>query len=87
MKKLGHHVIEMFCNIDGIFLIITPTLSTEKFRGPEKNGVDNRADFGLAFDGDADRLGVVHRSGEIIWPDRQLIIFMRILCQERQARK
>lgn len=32
-------------------------------------------ELGLAFDGDADRLGVVTRSGEIIWPDRQLILY------------
>ncbi|MFA5520985.1 MAG: phosphomannomutase/phosphoglucomutase [Castellaniella sp.] len=34
-------------------------------------------ELGLAFDGDADRLGVVTRSGQIIWPDRQLILFAR----------
>lgn len=32
-------------------------------------------ELGLAFDGDADRLGVVTRSGEIIWPDRQLVLY------------
>lgn len=32
-------------------------------------------ELGLAFDGDADRLGVVTRSGEIIWPDRQLALY------------
>jgi len=34
-------------------------------------------ELGLAFDGDGDRLGVVTRAGEIIWPDRQLILFAR----------
>jgi phosphomannomutase/phosphoglucomutase len=36
---------------------------------------------GLAFDGDADRLGVVTRSGQIIWPDRQLILYARDILQ------
>ena len=34
-------------------------------------------EIGLAFDGDGDRLGVVSKSGQIIWPDRQLILFAR----------
>ncbi|HEX7387385.1 MAG TPA: phosphomannomutase/phosphoglucomutase [Castellaniella sp.] len=38
-------------------------------------------ELGLAFDGDADRLGVVTRSGQIIWPDRQLILLARDVLQ------
>jgi phosphomannomutase/phosphoglucomutase len=34
-------------------------------------------EIGLAFDGDGDRLGVVTKSGQIIWPDRQLILYAR----------
>ena len=37
----------------------------------------HQCELGLAFDGDGDRLGVVTPSGEIIWPDRQLILFAR----------
>ena len=36
---------------------------------------ENEADLGLAFDGDADRLGVVDGDGTIIWPDRQMMLF------------
>jgi phosphomannomutase len=44
------------------------------------------ADLGLAFDGDGDRLGVVTRSGQIIYPDRQIILFARdILSRHRGA--
>ena len=39
--------------------------------------VRSRADLGVAFDGDADRLGVVTDRGEIIWPDRLMMLFAR----------
>jgi Phosphomannomutase len=35
----------------------------------------NNSDIGLAFDGDADRLGVISPSGEMIFPEMQMIIF------------
>ncbi len=38
-------------------------------------------ELGFAFDGDADRLGVVTKSGQIIWPDRQLILYARDILQ------
>lgn len=38
-------------------------------------------ELGLAFDGDADRLGVVTRSGEIIWPDRQLVLYAQDILE------
>ena len=40
------------------------------------------SEFGLAFDGDADRLGVVTKSGEIIYPDRQLLLFAEAVLDE-----
>jgi len=41
----------------------------------------HNADVGLAFDGDADRLGVVTNTGEVIWPDRQMILFAEDILQ------
>ena len=39
------------------------------------------ADIGLAFDGDGDRLGIVTPKGEVIWPDRQMILFARDILE------
>jgi phosphomannomutase/phosphoglucomutase len=75
-RKLGCTVIELFCEVDGTFPNHHPDPSK-----PE-NLVDliatlqkSNAELGLAFDGDGDRLGVVTKSGKIIYPDRQLMLF------------
>ncbi len=88
LKELGHNIIEMFCNIDGDFPNHHPDPSQPKnLEGLKKAIEHHKADFGLAFDGDADRLGVVDRAGEIIWPDRLLIIFVRDLLLRDAAAK
>nr|VFJ77720.1 MAG: phosphomannomutase [Candidatus Kentron sp. FW] len=77
-RMLGHHVLEMYCQVDGNFPNHHPDPSQPKnLRDLVRSVVDNRADFGLAFDGDGDRLGVVDSKGNIIWPDRQLMLFSR----------
>ena len=44
--------------------------------------IDNRSKIGLAFDGDADRLGVISPKGKMIYPDMQMILFtiMKVIC-------
>jgi len=75
-RRLGCTVRELFCNVDGNF----PN------HHPDPSQPENLADLiealrsgseeiGLAFDGDGDRLGVVTKSGKIIYPDRQLMLF------------
>nr|VFJ54010.1 MAG: phosphomannomutase [Candidatus Kentron sp. FW]VFJ58134.1 MAG: phosphomannomutase [Candidatus Kentron sp. FW] len=77
-RMLDQHVIEMYCKVDGNFPNHHPNPSQpENLQDLIKSVVDNRADFGLAFDGDGDRLGVVDSQGNIIWPDRQLMLFSR----------
>lgn len=75
-RKLGCTVEELFCEVDGTFPNHHPDPSQPK------NLVDliealhsGDAEIGLAFDGDGDRLGVVTREGQIIFPDRQLMLF------------
>ena len=75
-RRLGCTVQELFCEVDGNFPNHHPDPSVPKnladLIAALKSG---DAEVGLAFDGDGDRLGVVTRSGEIIFPDRQLMLF------------
>lgn len=75
-KKLGCEVIELFCEVDGNFPNHSPDTSHAENLQTLINIVKKyQADIGLAFDGDGDRLGAVTNSGEIIWPDRQMMLF------------
>ncbi|HVF35854.1 MAG TPA: phosphomannomutase/phosphoglucomutase, partial [Candidatus Saccharimonadia bacterium] len=76
MAAIGCEVEPLFCDVDGTFPNHHPD------PGEPKNLQDLivavkqlKADIGLAFDGDGDRLGVVTTSGEIIYPDRLLMLF------------
>lgn len=77
-KALGCKVVELFCEVDGRFPNHHPDPAEPKNLQDLIACVKTSdCDLGLAFDGDADRLGVVTKSGEIIWPDRQLILYAR----------
>ena len=75
-RALGCTVHELFCDVDGNFPNHHPDPSFPENLNDLIMAVKNiKADLGLAFDGDADRLGVVTDQGEIIWPDRQMMLF------------
>jgi phosphomannomutase/phosphoglucomutase len=77
-KALGCDVTCMYCEVDGTFPNHHPDPSQpETLEDLIKTVADTGADFGMAFDGDGDRLGVVAPSGEIIWPDRQMLLFSK----------
>ncbi len=76
LRELGSEVIELFCEVDGNFPNHHPD------PGQPENLVDvieavkrEGADLGLAFDGDGDRLGVIDPAGNVIWPDRQMMLY------------
>ena len=67
---------ELFCEVDGSFPNHHPDPSKpENLQDLIKAVRSQHADVGLAFDGDGDRLGVVTPSGNIIWPDRQMMLY------------
>ncbi len=75
-RELGCSVTELFCEVDGMFPHHHPDPSKpENLTDLIAKVKAVNADVGLAFDGDADRLGVVTNEGKIIYPDRQIMLF------------
>ena len=75
-RRLGCTVEELFCEIDGTFPNHHPDPSRPENLADVIAALRNGdAELGLAFDGDGDRLGVVTKDGQIIYPDRQLMLF------------
>ena len=76
LKALGCEVIELFCEIDGNFPNHHPDPSKpENLQDLIAAVKEHQADVGMAFDGDGDRLGIIDSDGNIIWPDRQMMLF------------
>ena len=75
-RRMGCEVIPLFCEIDGTFPNHHPDPSKpENLQDLIRTLKKTDAELGLAFDGDGDRLGVVTKDGQIIYPDRQLMLF------------
>ena len=75
-KRLGCEIIPLYCEVDGNFPNHHPDPSKpENLADVIKALKETDAEIGIAFDGDGDRLGVVTKDGEIIFPDRQLMLF------------
>lgn len=78
VEELGCEVVPLFCEVDGDFPNHHPDPGKpENLSALIEKVQEEKADIGLAFDGDGDRLGVVTNSGRIIWPDRLLMLFAR----------
>ncbi|HEY9133792.1 MAG TPA: phosphomannomutase/phosphoglucomutase [Dyella sp.] len=78
LEGIGCDVIPLYCEVDGTFPNHHPDPSDphnleDLIMAVKQTG----ADLGVAFDGDGDRLGVVTREGEIVFPDRTLMLFAR----------
>ncbi|MEY4764107.1 MAG: hypothetical protein RI907_780 [Pseudomonadota bacterium] len=76
LRALGCEVIELFSEVDGDFPNHHPDPSKPENLADLIAAVKaHGADLGLAFDGDGDRLGVVTKEGNNIFPDRQIMLF------------
>src|SRR5574343_486263 len=73
---LGCEIVPLYCEVDGNFPNHHPDPSKpENLADVIRCLRETDAEIGIAFDGDGDRLGVVTKDGEIIYPDRQLMLF------------
>src|SRR5690606_19767602 len=82
-RNLGCEVIELFCKPDGTFPNhpADPTVESnlqDVIAAVKQHG----ADAGIAFDGDADRIGVVNEKGEILWGDELMVVLARSVLKE-----
>ena len=77
-RALGCEVQELFCEVDGKFPNHHPDPAhLENLQDLIQNLQATDNELGLAFDGDADRLGVVTKDGQVIFPDRQMMLFAK----------
>jgi phosphomannomutase/phosphoglucomutase len=82
-RALGCEVIPLYCDPDGHFPNHHPDPTIPKYLVDLKKRVlEEEAHVGVAFDGDADRIGVLDEKGEILWGDRIMVIFSRAVLKE-----
>ncbi|MEE3003819.1 MAG: phosphomannomutase/phosphoglucomutase [Pseudomonadota bacterium] len=87
-ENLGCEVVKLYCNVDGNFPNHHPNPSVAENLVDLIDAVrEYNADVGLAFDGDADRIGVVDNSGKIIWPDRLMMAYSNDILQRSPGEK
>jgi phosphomannomutase/phosphoglucomutase len=83
LRALGHEVVELFCELDGSFPNHHPDPTVEEnLKDLQTAVLEHKADLGIAYDGDADRVGAVDEKGNILWGDQLMILFSRdVLAQ------
>jgi phosphomannomutase/phosphoglucomutase len=87
-RHAGLEVIEQFTELDPDF----PNHEPDPARKDTVEFLGNRvkkegADMGFAFDGDGDRFGLVDENGEVIWPDRYMILLARQVLEKQPGAK
>jgi len=87
-RRMGFDVVPLFCEPDGRFPNHHPDPTIpENLVDLREKVSETGADLGIAFDGDADRIGVIDRKGQIIWGDRLMVLFSRDLLERHPGAK
>ncbi|MCA9546924.1 MAG: phosphomannomutase/phosphoglucomutase, partial [Myxococcales bacterium] len=87
-RALGAEVIELFCEPDGDFPNHHPDPTVEENLADLKAAVAaHGADLGIAYDGDADRIGAVAPDGRVLWGDQLLLLFARDILTRHPGAK
>jgi phosphomannomutase/phosphoglucomutase len=84
LEKLGLEVVGQFIEPDGTFPNHHPDPTVVKNVEPLIERVlEEKADVGIAYDGDADRIGAVDEKGNILWGDQLMVLFARDILKEK----
>jgi phosphomannomutase/phosphoglucomutase len=82
-QSLGIEVVPLFIEMDGRFPNHHPDPTVEEnLADLKKKVLEVKADVGIAYDGDSDRLGAVDEKGEVLWGDQMMILFSRAVLEE-----
>ena len=85
-KKLGCEVIELYSDVDGNFPNHHPDPGKlENLQDIISEVKKQNADIGFAFDGDGDRVGLITNKGEMIFPDKQMMLFSEDILKEKKG--
>ena len=87
-NQLGCEIFDLYCDVDGNFPNHHPNPSDPKNLQDLITCVHkNTLDLGLAFDGDGDRVGVIDDTGEVLWADRQMMLYARDVLSRKPGAK
>jgi phosphomannomutase/phosphoglucomutase len=85
-KQLGCEVIELYSDVDGNFPNHHPDPGKlENLQDIISEVQKQKADIGFAFDGDGDRVGLITNKGEMIFPDKQMMLFSEDILKEKKG--
>ncbi|MGE5042329.1 MAG: phosphomannomutase/phosphoglucomutase [Candidatus Levyibacteriota bacterium] len=88
LNAAGCEVVEHYTEVDPSYPHYTANPDgTAMMEDTGKQTVDNKCEFGFAFDGDGDRLGIVDEKGQTIWPDRYEILLSRLVLSKHPGAK
>ena len=83
MSEMGLDTVELYIDMDGRFPNHHPDPTVEEnMRDLIATVKSNRATVGIAYDGDADRIGAVDENGRIVWGDELLVVFSRAILRD-----
>ena len=87
-RKFGCEVIEQNTDLDPTYPNYVPNpANVEMMEDTGRQVLKNQADIGIGIDADGDRLGVTDEKGQIIWPDRWLILLSRAVLEKKPGAK